>query len=1016
MPLMTPFRTLLAIFVLFPLGLEAQEAGSFPVRRYGTEQGLGSEVVSALVQDHTGQMWLGTEGELSYFDGRRFSPFPGALPSGFVTTLTVDLDGALWVATDGGLARISQGRSRTFGEADGIPRGAVQEVARDSEGHLWVLTSQGVRVERAPQGFMAPKPWPGQELPTHLFADPSLKGVWVITSRTIWYWQGEDWVRIDSPKIAPGEILLDVAVDGDQNLWVRTGSSLWRLPAEGPRHWIGSRMAWGYSHISKLSRDRQGWIWVDNADGIWRVRGSQLERFGHAQDDARGGMVDQEGGLWFRTDKGVLRVLGQTRWRTYGPPDGLPSDTTWQMVRDAQGKLWVATDVGLWVLQERRFKQVAKGRFLTLSLGGDSTLWASGSPGGTVHAVDTRTLVAKPIRIEALPVARITAGLAVDVEGHPWVADEQGGVVRGTKAGSGWSWEVMTPEGSHPRNVRVLQPLPTGDMLMIHDQTASLWHQGSWQTVPDVLPETPYVSAVHPDGRVAIAYKNRALLTLHVMQGANLVRTARIDLAAPTSKLVCYSVGFGAQNRIWFGTTFGLGYLDGLDPRGFHLLGSEDRIVSPECDESALLVEQDRVWIGTPSGLMSHTPRATVVQQELRSPLVVSLRSGSRELDFHDPSLELARDRNELEVRFMVPNYQIQDALSYAAKLSGVDADWVSLDTPYLRYAGLPAGAHTLYLRGLTRHGTLGPVTTFHFKVRPAWWERWWVRILGLISLGGIIILLVKLRQAQLEQRNRELMEEVARQTSAPLAASKAKSAFIANMSHELRTPLNAILLYSEILQEDMKDPSLVGLKQDAGKIQSAGKHLLGLIDDILDLSKIEAGHMRLDLREIPLGSFFQDLDATVRPLIEKNRNRFEIDLQGAPEQIHSDPTRLRQILMNLLSNSAKFTTGGVVRLKAWSEGDNLLMRVQDDGIGMTSEQQAKVFDEFVQADDSTTRKFGGTGLGLTLVKKFTDLLGGEVQLHSAPGVGTTFSLKLPKAGPANLPAPDEADDGLPHL
>jgi signal transduction histidine kinase len=380
--------------------------------------------------------------------------------------------------------------------------------------------------------------------------------------------------------------------------------------------------------------------------------------------------------------------------------------------------------------------------------------------------------------------------------------------------------------------------------------------------------------------------------------------------------------------------------------------------------------------------------------------LILSARVASHELDLMGPDPELPRDHNELEVLFMVPNYQVQDALFYAAKLSGVDSDWIQLDKPYLRYAGLQAGPHVLELRGLTRQGLLGPVTTFHFRVRAAWWERGWVRILGLLGMAGLVALVVKVRQAQLEQRNRELIDEVARQTSALVAASKAKSAFLANMSHELRTPLNAILLYSEILQEDMKDPALDGLRNDAGKIQSAGRHLLGLIDDILDVSKIEAGRLRLELREIDLRTFLHDLDATVRPLVEKNRNQFEVEAVNVPDHIYSDPTRLRQILVNLLSNSAKFTKNGQVLLRAWPEGAHLLVMVQDNGIGMTQEQQLKVFEEFEQADESTTRRFGGTGLGLTLVKKFTGLLGGELSLQSTPGKGTTFTLKIPQSGP----------------
>jgi signal transduction histidine kinase len=988
------------------LPLQAQVAGSFPVRRYGTEQGLGSEVVLALVQDRTGQLWVGTDGGVCCFDGRRFIPFTGALPSQSVQSLFVDLDGAVWVSTEGGLARIHQGQSRIFGEADGIPAGRVEEVARDAEGHLWVLTSQGIRVEQAPHGFIAPTPWPGNELPTHLFADPSLPGAWAITSRAIWYWTQNHWMSLKSPQLSPGEIFRDVAVDGDQDLWVRTSSSLWRLPAKGAQTWIGSRMGGGYSHISRLSRDAQGWVWVDNSEGLWRVRGSQREQFGHAQDDARGGMVDQEGGLWLRTDKGILRVLGQGRWRTFGPQSGLPQETCWQMLRDHHGRLWVGMDSGLWVMEGRRFKRVLPGRFLTLDLAKDGTLWAVGSPGGTVQLIDTRTLVTRALRITPLPVARITAGFTLDTEGHPWVADVRGGVVRGTRVGADWNWEPMLVKGAAPREVQSLHALPGGGVLMLHDRTASIWRDGDWSSIPDLLPDLPYVAATAPDGRVVVAYRNRQVITMHRIVDGNLVRTSVLEIKGTRWQLGLYCLAFGDNGRIWIGTTFGLGYLDHEDPGTFRLLGAEDRLISPECNQGAILAEPGRIWLGTPLGLMSHDPLPGLPSQRLRAPLLISAHSGSKELDLFGSIPELSRVNRELEVQFMVPNYQLEGSLSYEAKLSGVDAHWIRLDTPYLRYAGLQAGPHVLELRGLTQKGLAGPITAFSFWVRPAWWERWWVRGLGLCALAGLIVAMVKVRQAQLERSNRELVDEVARQTSELVAASKAKSAFLANMSHELRTPLNAILLYSEIMQEDMQDPVLSGHRSDAGKIHRAGQHLLGLIDDILDMSKIEAGHLRLDLQEIAIPRFLHDLDATIRSLVEKNGNRFDLDLHQVPDHIFSDPTRLRQILVNLLSNSAKFTHEGTVLLRAWGEGDALMVMVQDSGIGMTAEQQTRVFQEFVQADDSTTRKFGGTGLGLTLVKKFTDLLGGELALQSSLGEGTTFTLKFPLAGPPHAASP----------
>jgi signal transduction histidine kinase/DNA-binding response OmpR family regulator len=236
--------------------------------------------------------------------------------------------------------------------------------------------------------------------------------------------------------------------------------------------------------------------------------------------------------------------------------------------------------------------------------------------------------------------------------------------------------------------------------------------------------------------------------------------------------------------------------------------------------------------------------------------------------------------------------------------------------------------------------------------------------------------------------------------------ASRAKSAFLANMSHELRTPLNAILLYSELLQDDAKDQGMDALVPDIQKIHGAGRHLLSLIDGILDLSKIEAGKMTLFLEDVDLEGLVSEVTATVRPLIEKNQNRLEVQLDTQVKCIRADLTKLRQALFNLLNNASKFTQKGVISLSTEDAGDTVLFKVSDSGIGMSPEQAQRIFEEFTQADESTTRKFGGTGLGLTISRKLIQLMGGEITVTSRPGLGSTFTIRLPKGSPVGAGHP----------
>lgn len=233
------------------------------------------------------------------------------------------------------------------------------------------------------------------------------------------------------------------------------------------------------------------------------------------------------------------------------------------------------------------------------------------------------------------------------------------------------------------------------------------------------------------------------------------------------------------------------------------------------------------------------------------------------------------------------------------------------------------------------------------------------------------------------------------------MEANKTKSLFLANMSHELRTPLNAIIGYSEMLEEEAEDFGYTDIVPDLRKIQSAGSHLLALINDILDISKIEAGAIELYLEDFALEDLIDEVAMTIQPVIQKNGNKLQLDYKNDLDLVHSDMTRVRQILMNLLSNSAKFTEDGTIsiissRFKDDSGLEWVEMAVQDVGIGMTEEQVNKIFSEFAQADASTTRKYGGTGLGLTISRHFALMMGGDILVSSIVGEGSTFTVKMP--------------------
>ena len=258
--------------------------------------------------------------------------------------------------------------------------------------------------------------------------------------------------------------------------------------------------------------------------------------------------------------------------------------------------------------------------------------------------------------------------------------------------------------------------------------------------------------------------------------------------------------------------------------------------------------------------------------------------------------------------------------------------------------------------------------------------------------------------QAVIAIENVRLFDEIQDKNRQLAEASQNKSQFLSSMSHELRTPLNAIIGLTEMMVNNAARFGTEKALEPLRRVNRAGTHLLGLINQVLDLSKIEAGKLELNPQKVELAPLIDEVIGTARQLVEQNKNRIVVDAAAGLGSLTVDPMRLRQILLNLLSNACKFTKEGEVKLLArrvangheWAE-----VAVADTGIGMTPEQQAKLFQEFSQADKTTAQRFGGTGLGLAITRKLARMMGGDITVASEPGKGSVFTVRLPVGAPS---------------
>jgi signal transduction histidine kinase/DNA-binding response OmpR family regulator len=372
-----------------------------------------------------------------------------------------------------------------------------------------------------------------------------------------------------------------------------------------------------------------------------------------------------------------------------------------------------------------------------------------------------------------------------------------------------------------------------------------------------------------------------------------------------------------------------------------------------------------------------------------------------------------------ISLEFASLNYTVADRKHYSYRLEGFDANWNDVGTKRtVTYTNLAPGNYTFEVRGWDNDGNWSPAqASVELTVLPPFWQTWWFRFLAAIGILAIVVAIFRLRLRAVEMQKKKLEKEVTHRTlqlgisrdeerrarEEAEQASRAKSEFMANISHELRTPMNAIIGFTDLtLTTDLH----LTQREYLGNVHRSGYNLLGIINDILDYSKIEAGKLTIENRAFNLCQLVEEtVDSLAIKAFEKKLELICTADPSLPVQVLGDPGRIQQVLMNLLGNAIKFTAKGevVVSLKKGgvmqTSGDRKIQQIEltvrDTGIGVPKEKLERIFESFTQADTSTTRRYGGTGLGLTIARNLAEMMGGSLEVESEPGKGSSFTLKL---------------------
>lgn len=1022
-----------SILLFAPLGrgLLAQQ---LVFEEFGFDRGLGNSAVNCLLEDSRGFLWVGTMSGLYRGNGERFEKFGEAegLPDDTIQSLVEDGRGRLWAATRRGVARWENGRFRPVPFGSPVLIFGRRALAVAADGSVYAATDQGLfRMNPAAGRFeLLPGPDPpGRAAVDAVFLDPQ-GALWLSARKTLWRMAAGRWEQWGPVRGVPLSRWDDFLVDRDGSLWVRGADALivLRRGAGLFDNSTGPLPASGF--FGSLAMDRQGRLLVPTDNGLYVRENGGWRRYGVAQglpgQSVSVALHDSEGSLWIGLwGLGLLRVAGYGLTESWTVHDGLASSTVSAILEDARGAVWAGTDDGISVLDPgaARWRKWQGGNLCgtkvrALVLGPDSSIWAGCFPGG-VSRIPPRG-PARTLRQSGRAMPDRVNGLFVDAEGHLWVASLEGLFRSRLPAmGPDVSLEQVQPPGSPPGEVYFRMAAGArGEVWIAASGGLLRWKAGQWTRYgPAHGLRDPAVThvAVERDGTVWAAYR-RPLGVTRFRPDRGVEHFLEV-LSSPTPLLVRSD----RAGRVWIGGDNGL---DVVEAGRWSRFTKADGLGAYSCAVDAFHPALDgSIWIGTSRGITRLVRPAEALSSPRRTiPLVAAwLQLGERRLE-HWSGGEVVADavNRSFAVGLAALTFRHRSGLRFRYRLLGSHDNWLESDSPVIRYSSLPPGRYVFEVRAVsTRAGIAASELRIPVAIPAPFHMTWWFRLALLAAAGAMVraawawrIRAMKQRQYWLEEavreRTRQLHAEKERADEALRRAEQAsrfKSEFLARMSHEIRTPMHGVIGTADLL---LRTPLDAAQQELVRTLKESAAVLMNLLNDILDLSRIEAGKLSLAVRPFNLSAIVRTVAGLMRPMAVQRGLDLRLSAPEAPQWFIGDAHRVQQILLNLVSNAVKFTDRGhveiSVRAPAGLYGRGFEIAVSDTGRGIPEDRLDLIFQPFVQLAAGPGHETAGTGLGLSITKALVDAMGGQIQVESSPGSGSTFRVRLPL--PAAEPPP----------